>query len=171
VAIYVEEVKRLREQAPSWKDGEHRERHTVSASQGEGLEVEVRCPSGVVFTIDEPPDFGGGGLGPNPAEAALGGIAASLGVTLRVHAGLLGIAVERIETRVSGDLDLRGFLDPDSADRAGFESISVELELVLGDGPVPSPEAIGALARAAERCCPVLDSFRNPPSISFAVSS
>ncbi len=171
MAIYVEEVRRLQEQAPAWKDGEHRERHSVSTSQGEGLAVEVRCPSGVVFTIDEPADFGGGGLGPNPAEAALGGIAASLGVTVRVHAGLLGIAVDRIETRVSGDLDLRGFLDSDSAHRAGFESISIELELVLGAGPMPSAEAIGVLARAAERCCPVLDSFRQPPSISFAVSS
>ncbi len=161
------EVVRLREQSAGWRDDAHLERHAVEVHQGAGLAVRVDTPSGQSFAIDEPAWFGGEDGGPNPAEALLGALAASFGVTVRVYAALLGVEVERIVTKATGALDLRGFLDPESEHRSGFAALRLDVELTL---PADAPDAdMDALVRAATAACPLLDTLRDPPPFELSV--
>jgi uncharacterized OsmC-like protein len=170
VEPFVREVRRLRAEAPCWGKGDYLERHSVRAEQNRALAVAVHASSGHRFTVDEPEWFGGDGEGPNPAEAALGAVAASLAVTARVYAALMGIALERTVTEVIGFLDLRGFIEP-SGHRAGFESICVRMRLVPRDPGVPDDVSLDQLRKAIVHCCPILDALRRPPEIDFSFSA
>jgi hypothetical protein len=76
---FVQEMLRLRRRLED--DSNHLEEHSVTVKHGRSLTAVVTTPSGARATIDEPIWFGGGDTGPNPAEALLGAVAASLGVT------------------------------------------------------------------------------------------
>jgi uncharacterized OsmC-like protein len=113
--------------------------------------------------VDEPTSFGGTDSAANPAELLLAGLGASLSVTLRCHAALLGLNVGRIRVELEGDLDIRGFFDADPAVRSGF----AELRLHVHIESDASPEALARLIAAAERGCPVLDTCRVATPISI----
>ena len=64
------------------------------------------------FTMDngEPAVLLGADAHPNPVEYVLHALAGCLTTTMAYHAAARGIAIEAIESRLEGDLDLRGFL-------------------------------------------------------------
>ena len=113
--------------------------------------------------VDEPASFGGTDSAANPAELLLAALGASLSVTLRCHAALLGIDVGRIRVELVGDLDIRGFFDADPGIRAGFGDLRLHVHLESG----ASPESLARLMAAAERGCPVLDACRGATPISI----
>jgi len=45
------------------------------------------------------------------------------------HAAARGIAIEKIESSVEGDIDLRGFLGLDASVRNGFEQIRIKFRI------------------------------------------
>lgn len=117
-----------------------------------------------LVVVDEPSGFGGSDKAANPAEVLLAGLGASICVTLRGHAALLGIEVGRLEVRLSGSLDIRGFYDTDPAVRAGFGALALTIQMESPAGPAERARLLAAV----ERGCPVLDTCRNATPITLA---
>lgn len=115
--------------------------------------------------IDEPVEFGGSGRGPNPAEVMLAALTASVGVTCRAWAAFLEIPCDDITLSVSGELDVRGFMDTDNAIRSGFANINVRLDIT---GPVSTVQ-LDELKALISRCCPILDTVRNGSVVDLEV--
>jgi uncharacterized OsmC-like protein len=118
------------------------------------------------FTIDEPQPYGGGSAA-NPAEILLGAVGASIEVTTRIYAELLGIPLRGVSTRLSGTLDLRGFFATDESVRAGFDRIDITVEI---DSPAAADD-IARLLQKVERGCPMLDVVRGATSIRLTTST
>lgn len=104
------------------------------------------------FTVDEPPALGGTDTGPNPVELVLAALGTCQEIVYATYARLLDIPIESIAIRVSGSLDLRGFLGAAEVD-AGYEAIAYDVAIA-------SPASAADIARLVEtvnRRCPVLD--------------
>jgi uncharacterized OsmC-like protein len=134
--------------------------------QADGMRTEGRFGRHLVV-IDEPTSFGGEDSAANPAEVLLAALGASLSVTLRCHAALLGIAVGRISVELAGDLDIRGFFDADPAIRSGFQDIKLKVAVESQ----ATPEQLAQLLRATDRGCPILDTCRGATPISIELAS
>lgn len=104
------------------------------------------------FSVDEPPQLGGTDTGPNPVELVLAALGTCQEIVYATYARLLGIPIESLAIRVSGDLDLRGFLG--AADvPAGYRAIDFDVA-------IESSASVAEVARLVEtvnRRCPVLD--------------
>jgi uncharacterized OsmC-like protein len=74
---------------------------------------------------DEPPLLCGEDIGPNAVEYVLKGLAACLTTSMVYHAAAKGIEIRGVESRLEGDLDLRGFLGIDPDVKIGCEDIRV----------------------------------------------
>ncbi|MDF2764746.1 MAG: OsmC family protein [Rhodospirillales bacterium] len=137
--------------------------HIAGATvQHGGFRTEGRFGHHLVL-VDEPTSFGGTDSAANPAELLLAGLGASLSVTLRCHAALLGVPVGRIRVELEGDLDIRGFFDADPTVRSGFAELRLQVHIESG----APPETLARLMAAAERGCPVLDTCRGATPISI----
>lgn len=126
-----------------------------------GLKSEATF-GGLRMTIDEPVVFGGTGAAPNPAEAALAALGASMEVTFRCYAEYLGIPVNSISVALSGALDSRGFFGTDPSVRAGFGSIDATITVESS----ASAAQLEQLLTHVNNCCPVLDLFRAPTPVT-----
>lgn len=128
--------------------------------------TEVDVVTGIhTFKVDEPEVLGGTDLAANPVQLVLASLGACQAITYRVWAAKLGIALEGVEARVEGDLDLRGFFGLDDGIRPGFTRIRLFVTL---RGPEP-PERYEELQDAVNRHCPVLDIVANPVPIEREV--
>jgi uncharacterized OsmC-like protein len=78
---------------------------------------------------DEPPLLLGEGKGPNPVEHLLNALAACVTTSLIYHAAAKGIEVRGVESRLDGDLDLRGFLGLSNEVPVGFQKIRVSFKI------------------------------------------
>ena len=117
------------------------------------------------FKVDEPEVLGGTDVAANPVQLVLASLGACQTITYRVWAAKLGMALEGVEARVEGDLDLRGFFGLDDGVRPGFTRIRLFVTL---RGPEP-PERYEELIAAVNRHCPVLDIVANPVPIDREV--
>ncbi len=129
----------------------------AESRQVRGLEskAEIR---GFSLTVDEPEELGGSDQGPNPIELVLASLATCQEITYRLYADALGIPLDGVSVKVSGDIDLRGFFAVDPETRAGFGAIRAEVTL---DSPAPAAD-LERLKAAVDEHCPVLDILRNP---------
>ncbi len=130
---------------------------TVATELTDGLACEATV-RGHTVACDEPRSFGGSDSAQSPVELFLTSLATCQAITYRVWAAELGIALDRVEVEVVGDIDLRGFLGVDGVDRAGYDRILLR---VTPAGPEP-PERYAELAEAVDRHCPVLDAMARP---------
>ena len=117
------------------------------------------------FKVDEPGVLGGTDLAANPVQLVLASLGSCQAITYQIWATKLGIALEGVEARVEGDLDLRGLFGLDDAIRAGFSRIRLSVTL---RGPEP-PERYDELVGAVNRHCPVLDIVANPVPVEREV--
>jgi uncharacterized OsmC-like protein len=101
----------------------------------------------------------------NPVQYALASLGSCQAITYRFWAAQLGIQVDSLTVRVSGDLDLRGFFGTDDTVRPGFTAVRVEVAV----GGPETEERYAELAAAVDEHCPVLDLFRNPVPVSRAI--
>jgi putative redox protein len=136
---------------------------SVESSQIEGLRSEVRARN-FTLVLDEPEALGGSDSGPTPAELVLASLAACQQMTYRLQAERLGIRIEGLEVKVSGEIDLAGYLEGARDAKPGFRSIRVEVA-------VESPQDDVALMRLKEevdRLCPVLSVIRGATEVTLA---
>lgn len=129
-------------------------RPTASTALVRGTATQVTVVAGAhEFTIDEPAVLGGGDQGANPVEHLLASLGACQVITYQFWAARLDIAIDAIEVRLTGELDVRGFFGLDDSVRPGFRSIAAEIDIT---GP-ESQERYAELTEQVEAHCPVLD--------------
>ena len=110
-----------------WVDGGHN-RSTIRNFYGVGKEDTSR-KAAFTFDADEPDVLLGKDNGANPVEYLLHALAACMTTSMVYHAAARGIAVESVESKLEGDLDLRGFLGLDENVRPGYENIRVTFKV------------------------------------------
>ncbi len=98
---------------------------------GGGKEDDSRSKQ-FVFDNGEPPILLGNNEGANPVEFVLHALAGCMTTTLALHAAANGISLDKVSSRIEGDLDVQGFLDLDPNIRNGYQNIRVSFD-VEGD--------------------------------------
>ncbi|MCF6155543.1 MAG: OsmC family peroxiredoxin [Candidatus Brocadia sp.] len=142
-----------------WIDGTHN-RATIKDFFGAGKEDTSRKP--MMFELDEPPVLLGKNEGANPVEYLLVALSGCLTTSLIAHASAKGIKIKAVESRLEGDLDLRGFLGIAADVKVGYENIRVYFKI---DADI-SEEKKEELIRMAQKYSPVFNSIANPVPVS-----
>jgi uncharacterized OsmC-like protein len=135
-----------------WLDGAH-SRSTINGFHGAMQDIER--PQSFVLHADEHPILLGHDQGPNAGEYLLQALAACVTSALVYHAAARGIEIEEIESKVEGDIDLRGFLGTDKSVRNGFQNIRMSFDI----GADLSDQELQELAKLGPTFSPVLDSL------------
>jgi uncharacterized OsmC-like protein len=130
-----------------WFDGGH---NRTTIKDFYGIQKDHKHEATFKLDADEPPLLLGTGKGPNPVEYLLTALAACVTTSLVYHAAAKGIVLKSVESRLEGDIDLRGFLGISKSVRKGFQSIRMyfkidadvteeQLEKLVQLGPTYSP--------------------------------
>ena len=106
-----------------WDNAGHNRTH-IKEFYGAGEEDKNRKKH-FVLDADEPPLLLGEDIGANPVEHLLHALAACLTTSMVYHAASRGIKIDAVESRLEGDLDLRGFLGLSKDVKKGYENIRV----------------------------------------------
>jgi uncharacterized OsmC-like protein len=85
------------------------------------------------FTSDHPEQFGASDAGITPVEHLLHALAGCITAGIGNISAARGIRLDRVTSKVTGDIDLAGLLGLDPAVRNGYSNIAVSLE-IEGDG-------------------------------------
>jgi uncharacterized OsmC-like protein len=115
--------------------------------------------------VDEPPALGGADAAPNPVEYILVALGSCQEITYRLYADALGIPLDGVSVKLTGEIDLRGFFNVDPSVRPGFRGISAEVTL---DSKAP-PADLDRLKRIVDEHCPALDILRNPTPVALTL--
>ena len=137
-----------------------------SSQLGAGFRSEVSIRQHALV-IDEPASLGGSDSGPNPIEVLLAALGACQEITYRAYATALGIPLESVAVRLTGDIDLRGFFGVNDAVRAGFQSIRGEVHISSS----ASAAELARLQAAVNSHCPVLDMLSRPVPVTLELIS
>jgi uncharacterized OsmC-like protein len=118
-----------------------------------------------VYDEDEPPVLLGQDHGANAGEYALAALSSCLTTTLIYHAAAQGVMIDEVESTLSGDIDLQGYLGMSENVRNGYEKIKVTFK-VKSEAP---KEKIRELVELAQKRSPVFDiiSNRTPVEVSL----
>lgn len=109
-----------------WIDGGHNQ---TTVNEFYGACQTHRRSRPFVYDEDEPPVLLGEDRGANAGEYALVALSSCLTTTLIYHAAAQEISIDEVETTLSGDIDLRGFLGLDENVRNGYEKIKVDFKV------------------------------------------
>ena len=120
----------------------------VTAVLQEGTEVTVQARQ-FSWRSDEPLGAGGTDLGPTPYEILLGGLAACIGITLRLYANHKGIALRGVDVRLEFDrVHADDCVDCDERADGWIERITSQVTL---HGTFDDAQRV-RLAQVAQRC-------------------
>ena len=151
--------------ANRWIAGAHN-RSTIQDFYAAGDEDASRAAA-FVLDAGEPPILIGANEGPNPAEHLLHALAACLTTSLVYVAAARGVRLTRVESRLEGDMDVRGALGLSGDVRNGFERIRVTFD-VDGDAP---PEKLRELVERAKARSAVFDMVTNGVPVHVGVDA
>lgn len=99
---------------------------------------------------------------PNPGEILAAALAACLDSTVRIIANLTEVRITHLEVAVDFKVDVRGTLMVDRTVPVGFQEAEVCVHM-LADGA--SDAQLDMVLKAAEKCCVVMQTLRNPPAM------
>ncbi|UCC55924.1 MAG: OsmC family protein [Gammaproteobacteria bacterium] len=133
-----------------WLGGAHN-RSTIKDFYAAGGEDTLRTAT-FVYDNNEPALLLGGDTDVNPAEYLLHALAGCLTTTLVYHAAARGIRIEQLESRLEGDLDLRGLLGIADDVRPGYQSIRANFK-VKADAPAEELEALLKYSVVCDTVC------------------
>ena len=111
------------------------------------------------------PATGGDGSLVCSGDMLLEALVACAGVTLRAVATAIGVDLRGATVTAEGDLDFRGTLGVSKEAPVGFRDIRLRFDLETD----ATGEQRATLLRLTERYCVVLQTLRQPPSISAAL--
>lgn len=137
-----------------WIDGGHN--HTT-INEFYGAQKVHAHENPFELDADEPPLLLGEDKGPNPVEYALKALAACVTTSLVYHAAAKGITLRGVESRLEGDLDLRGFLGISDDVPVGYEKIRMYFKI---DADI-SEEEKEELIRMGQKYSPVFNTISN----------
>ncbi len=131
----------------AWLGGD-RNRSTIKNFTG-ALKTHREDASAFVFDNGEPEVLLGQDLAPNPVEWLLHALIGCMTTTTAYHAASRNIEIKAIDSKIDGDIDLRGFLGLSSDIRKGYSAIRVKMRVKTK----AMPETIKALTKMS----PVFD--------------
>lgn len=108
-----------------------------------------------ILMSDEPEMLLGNGGAAGPVEYLLHALAACVTTAMIYHAAARGIAVERVESTLEGDIDLQGFLGLRPDVRKGYQNIRMTLRIKAN----VSDEQFRELSALGPSFSPVYDSI------------
>ena len=79
---------------------------------------------------------------PNPVEWLLHALIGCMTTTLAYHSAARSIAIDSIESKIDGDIDLRGFLGLSDEVRNGYSNIRVNMRVKSAASPVVLKEIV-----------------------------
>jgi uncharacterized OsmC-like protein len=122
-------------------------RAEVRLIKDQSSEAKVRT-----FTLvqDEPESVWGTGKGPTPTDYFIASVGFCENVIFARNAGMANLAIDSLETTVSGTWDRRGLFDIDGV-KPSFKTITVETKITTKD-PV---QKVVEVANQTHRRCPV----------------
>lgn len=103
---------------------------------------------------------GGAGTSACSGDLLLGALAACAQITCQMVATAMGIATERIEVTIEGDMDLRGTLVIAKDAPVGFEEIRVRFDV---SAPQATAEQLKSLHEKTEQYCVVMQTLQHSP--------
>jgi uncharacterized OsmC-like protein len=145
--------------ANRWIGGTH-SRATVKDFYGALQEDASRAPT--VFDLDEPPILLGNNQGINPVEYLLVALSGCMTTALIAYASARGISIKGLESRLEGDIDLRGFLGLSAEVPVGYQEIRVYFKM---DADI-SEEQKEELVRMALKYSPVANTIAQQTPVS-----
>jgi uncharacterized OsmC-like protein len=139
-------------------------RITLKAKSGQtGTPISCSVDLGrMVYQAEAHNGVGGAGTGACSGDLLLGALAACVQITCQMVATAMGIATERIEVIVEGDMDLRGTLGIAKDVAVGFQEIRVRFDISASQA---TPEQLRALQEKTEQYCVVMQTLLHPPRI------
>lgn len=160
------DVARFRFRATNrWINGTHNQAK-VKDFFGAGKEDDTRQQP-YVFDEDEPAVLLGEDKGANPVEYVLVALSGCLTTSLIAHAAARGVRLDAVESRLEGDLDVRGFLGMTDEVRRGYENIRVTFR-IKSDAP---REKLQELVELAQKRSPVFDIVTNPTPVDVRLEA
>ena len=113
--------------------------------------------------VDEPTSIGGKDEGASPVELILAALATCQEISYKAYATALDIPLEKVSVKLTGELNLRGFLGIDKNTRPGYQNIKGSVDLVSS----ASSEQLEKLKDIVDQHCPVLDILTNGVQVSI----
>jgi len=149
-----------------WINAGHN-RSTIKGFYGAGQEDTSRTLA-FILDNDEPDVLLGENKGANPVEQLLHALAGCLTTTLVYHASARGYKIDRIESALTGELNLMGFLGIDPTVRKGYDNVQVSFN-IEGDLTKEQKEEI---IKLGPQFSPVFDIVTNkvPVRVSLSVN-
>lgn len=144
-----------------WLDGD-RNRSTIKEFTG-ALEEQRTGVQAFVVDNGEHGVLLGHDEAPNPVEWLLHALVGCMTTTTAYHAAAQGIAIQGIESRLEGDLDLRGFLGLETNVRKGYSAIRVNMRIKTA----ASAEAMKSIVAMS----PVLDVVSRSVPVSIQIET
>lgn len=100
-----------------------------------GACAETERASQFSFLADEPHVLCGQDDGANPVEFLLSALSMCVTTSIAAHAAARGIHIGAIESRLEGDLDVRGFLGMSATVRKGYQQIVMKMRVRTAASP------------------------------------
>jgi len=120
-----------------------------------GAQKELSHKEPFELDADEPPLLLGEDQGPNPVEYALTALAACVTTSIVYHAAAKGINLKSVESKLEGDIDLRGFLGISKDVSPGYKEIRMNFK-IESDAPA---EQLKELIEFAPSLSPVFNTI------------
>jgi uncharacterized OsmC-like protein len=137
---------------------------TLRAKGGQ-LNAPIVCSVDIgraIYNAEAHQGVGGAGTSACSGDLLLGALAACAQITCQMVGAAMGIATERIEVTVEGDLDLRGTLGVAKDAPVGFANIRLNFNVIA---PGATPEQLHSLRQKTEQYCVVMQTLLHPPKI------
>jgi uncharacterized OsmC-like protein len=109
-----------------------------------------------VLLSDEPTELSGTDAAPGPAEQLMHALASCIAATISANAAFQGVALDRLEVAVEGDIDLHGIFGLDGNVRPGFGELRASIG-IAGDADAAT---LREIADRGLRSSPIRDSVR-----------
>src|ERR1700735_3545561 len=132
-------------------------------AKGNQTETPIACSVAIgraIYNAQAHTGVGGAGTAACSGDMLLGALSACAQITCQMVAAAMGIATERIEVTVDGELDLRGTLGIGQDVTVGFESIRLYFGVAA---PTATPEQLRGLREKTEQYCVVMQTLMRPP--------
>lgn len=138
----------------------------VEATLGEKFHAESRIGKHALL-IDQPPEAGGDDTGPNPLQYSLLSLAGCISAIGRIVANQKKLPLRSMKITVRGEIDVAVLLGKSTENRAGFETVEVEVDV---DADMSVEEKQAFLDEVDARC-PVSDNMRGTTPVSVRLRS
>ena len=147
-----------------WISGTHSRSvmHGFSGAGGEHQHVAAYKADG-----DHPGVLCGADAGPTPVEWLLHALASCLTAGIANIAAARGIKLNKVESRIEGDIDLRGILGLSDEVRNGYQGINISFEV---DGDAAAEQLTQLVAQSRARSA-VFDVLTNGVPVSIGVKT